>query len=64
MSESVEKVVQSDPRGQRLWWLITGRLVITVVLWLLAGAQWSREQLGSAGRGSLMIFVVVVTLSA
>jgi two-component system sensor histidine kinase PilS (NtrC family) len=49
--------------GQRLWWLITGRLAIAVVLWLLAGAQWSRSQLGSAGRGSLMIFVVVVALS-
>jgi two-component system sensor histidine kinase PilS (NtrC family) len=51
-------------RRQRLWWLVIGRLVIAVVLWLLAGAQWSREQLGSAGRGSLMIFVVVVALSA
>jgi two-component system sensor histidine kinase PilS (NtrC family) len=60
----VRKVARRDAFKQRLWWLITGRLAIAVVLWLLAGAQWSREQLGSTGRGSLMIFLVVVLLSS
>ncbi|MDX6692724.1 MAG: two-component system, NtrC family, sensor histidine kinase PilS [Blastocatellia bacterium] len=63
MSERERSKKRYDMLGQRLWWLITGRLAIAVVLWLLAGAQWSRSQLGSAGRGSLMIFVVVVALS-
>ncbi|HEY0386268.1 MAG TPA: PAS domain S-box protein, partial [Pyrinomonadaceae bacterium] len=63
MSKGVQKGARGVALGQRLWWLITGRLVIAVVLWLLAGAQWSREQLGTTGRGSLMIFLVVVLLS-
>jgi two-component system sensor histidine kinase PilS (NtrC family) len=63
MSERKRSGKRYDALGQRLWWLITGRLAIAVVLWLLAGAQWTRAQLGSAGRGSLMIFVVVVALS-
>lgn len=63
MTKSVQRGARFDALGQRLWWLIIGRLVIAVVLWLLAGAQWTRAQLGSAGRGSLMIFVVVVVLS-
>lgn len=63
MSESERKIARRNAFRQRLWWLITGRLAIAVVLWLLAGAQWSREQLGSTGRGSLMIFLVAVLLS-
>ena len=63
MLERVWRVGRNDSLGQRLWWLITGRLAFAVVLWLLAGAQWSREQLGVAGRGSLIIFVVVVLVS-
>ncbi len=63
MLERVWRVGRNDSLGQRLWWLITGRLAFAVVLWLLAGAQWSREQLGVAGRGSLIIFMVVVLVS-
>lgn len=63
MLNSVRRVGRNGVFGQRLWWLVMGRLAFTVVLWLLAGAQWSREQLGTTGRGSLMIFVVVVLLS-
>jgi two-component system, NtrC family, sensor histidine kinase PilS len=63
MSDSVQKAARHGVRGQRLWWLIVGRLAIAVVLLLLAGAQWSREQLGSAGRGALTIFFVVLILS-
>ncbi len=63
MLERVWRVGRNDSLGQRLWWLITGRLAFAVVLWLLAGAQWSREQLGVAGRGSLIIFMDDVLVS-
>lgn len=53
--------------GQRLWWLILGR-VAAVVLLLLAGALWTRGTFGSSVSTSLRrvapIILVIVALSA
>ncbi len=52
--------------GNRLWWLIAGRLAAAVLL-LVASALWTREQIGASDRegwyGTLPIFLVTVALS-
>jgi two-component system sensor histidine kinase PilS (NtrC family) len=50
-------------RGQMLWWLVFGRLALSVFLLFLSGLPWNRNSFGASQLGALPIFVAVVTLS-
>src|SRR5258707_12429202 len=49
--------------SQVLWWLVFGRLAVSVFLLVLSGVPWRHELFGAAEQGSLPIFVTVVALS-
>ncbi|HYE66305.1 MAG TPA: ATP-binding protein [Pyrinomonadaceae bacterium] len=67
MSADEKQVEQGRALSLKLWWLIVGRLIATVLL-LLASSLWTKERLGDdAGaallRSILPIFIVVAALS-
>ena len=67
MAEDEKKIEGGVALGNRLWWLIVGRLAAAVLL-LLAGGLWRLERFDNAGGtaapgGTFPIFVVTVTLS-
>lgn len=49
--------------GQKLWWLIMGRLIGATLLFALSTTLFSREPLGTSGRSALLIFIVIISLS-
>jgi len=46
-----------------LWWLVFGRLAVSVFLLVLSGVPLRHERFGAAEQGSLPIFVTVVALT-
>jgi len=55
-------VKASRSYNQVLWWLVFGRLAVSVFLLVLTGVPWRHELFG-AEQGSLPIFVTVVALT-
>src|SRR5882762_10678350 len=49
--------------NQVLWWLVFGRLAVSVFLLVLSGVPLGHERFGAAEQGSLPIFVTVVALT-
>jgi two-component system sensor histidine kinase PilS (NtrC family) len=63
MSTAAKTALQGGALGHRLWWLIIGRIVAAVILFVLSSTLYSREQSSDSGRSSLLIFAVVVGVS-
>jgi len=56
-------VKASRSYNQVLWWLVFGRLAVSVFLLVLSGVPLGHERFGAAEQGSLPIFVTVVALT-
>jgi two-component system, NtrC family, sensor histidine kinase PilS len=56
-------VKASRSYNQVLWWLVFGRLAVSVFLLVLSGVPLRHERFGAAEQGSLPIFVTVVALT-
>src|SRR6266542_3490208 len=60
---SEERLEQSYSLGQKLWWLILGRLITALIL-LLAGTLWVSSNAGQqAWRKMLSFLTIVVSLT-
>src|SRR5256885_6627753 len=63
MMESVRQTREGTTLGQRLWWLILGRVAVALFLLLLSGALWSREGFSIGQLGAMPVFIAVISLS-